>query len=72
MTARKHLKARIRMRMARTGERYVTAHRHVVGEVEVPALDHGYLLRGGMHPDTAAVANVLAHHGVVAGHTGAP
>ena len=25
-----------------------------------------------MHPDTAAVANVLAHHGVVAGHTGEP
>ena len=30
MTARKHLKARIRARMAQTGERYVTARRHVV------------------------------------------
>jgi Butirosin biosynthesis protein H, N-terminal/Domain of unknown function (DUF4872) len=72
MTARKHLKARIRARMAKTGERYVTAHRHVVGELETPTVDHGYRLRGGVHPDTAAVANVLAHHGVVAGHTGEP
>jgi Butirosin biosynthesis protein H, N-terminal/Domain of unknown function (DUF4872) len=72
MTARKHLKARIRARMAQTGERYVTAHRHVVGEAEAPVTDHGYRLRGGVHPDTAGVANVLAHHGVVAGHTGEP
>ena len=72
MTARKHLKARIRARMARTGERYVTARRHVVGEGEPPVVDHGYRLRGGVHPDTAAVVNVLAHHGVVAGHTGQP
>jgi hypothetical protein len=72
MTARKHLKARIRARMARTGEPYVTARRHVVGEAEEPRLDHGYRLRGGVHPDTSAVANVLAHHGVIAGHTGAP
>jgi hypothetical protein len=72
MTARKHLKARIRARMAQTGERYVTAHRHVVGDRAPLAIDHGYRLRGGIHPDTAAVANVLAHHGVVAGHTGEP
>jgi hypothetical protein len=72
MTARKHLKARIRARMAQTGERYVTARRHVVGEADPPVIDHGYRLRGGLHPDSAAVANVLAHHGVVAGHTGEP
>jgi Butirosin biosynthesis protein H, N-terminal/Domain of unknown function (DUF4872) len=72
MTARKHLKARIRARMAQTGERYVTARRHVVGESDPPVVDHGYRLRGGLHPDTAGVANVLAHHGVVAGHTGEP
>jgi Butirosin biosynthesis protein H, N-terminal/Domain of unknown function (DUF4872) len=72
MTARKHLKARIRARMAQTGERYVTARRHVVGEADPPVVDHGYRLRGGVHPDTAGVANVLAHHGVVAGHTGEP
>ena len=72
MTARKHLKARIRARMARTGERYVTARRHVTGTAQPAKTDHGYRLRGGVHPDTAAVANVLAHHDVVAGHTGEP
>jgi len=72
MTTRKHLKTRIRERMARTGERYVTARRHVVDALPADAVDHGYRLRGGTHPDTAAVVNVLAHHGVVAGHTGEP
>ena len=72
MTAKKHLKARVRARMAKTGESYVTAHRHVVGERAPGATDHGYRLRGGLHPDTAGVANVLAHHGVVAEHTGEP
>jgi hypothetical protein len=72
MTARKHLKGLVRARMAKTGESYVTAHRHVVGERTSLVVDHGYRLRGGVHPDTAAVANVLAHHGVVAGHTGEP
>jgi hypothetical protein len=71
MTAHKHLKARIRARMAQTGESYVTARRHVVGE-PATTVDHGYRLRGGIHPDTAAIANVLAHHGVTAGHTGEP
>jgi hypothetical protein len=32
MTQQKHLKARIRARMARTGERYVTARRHLFGD----------------------------------------
>ena len=42
MTEPKHLKARIRERMARTGERYATARRHVVGaENPSPAVDHG-------------------------------
>ena len=64
MTESKHLKARIRERMARTGERYMTARRHVVGaRAAAPLDDHGWRLRGGLHPDTAAIANVLAHHG---------
>ena len=63
MTESKHLKARIRARMAHTGERYMTARRHVVGEQPPPADDHGWRLRGGVHPDSAAIANVLAHHG---------
>ncbi|HYH89611.1 MAG TPA: BtrH N-terminal domain-containing protein [Solirubrobacteraceae bacterium] len=64
MTESKHLKGRIRARMAHTGERYMTARRHVVGErPPAPADDHGWQLRGGLHPDSAAIANVLAHHG---------
>jgi hypothetical protein len=64
MTESKHLKARIRERMARTGERYMTARRHVVGaRAAEPLDDHGWRLRGGVHPDSAAISNVLAHHG---------
>ncbi len=63
MTSEKHLKARIRARMARTGERYSTARRHVVGATSTTT-DAGYALRGGLHPESAAVANLLAHHGV--------
>jgi Butirosin biosynthesis protein H, N-terminal/Domain of unknown function (DUF4872) len=59
MTSHKHLKARIRARMARTGERYTTARRHIVGDVPAPRVDHGYALRGGVHPDTAAIAHVV-------------
>jgi hypothetical protein len=62
MTESKHLKARIRSRMARTGERYMTARRRVVGETAVGE-DHGWQLRGGVHPDSAAIAAVLDHHG---------
>ncbi|GAA3231722.1 hypothetical protein GCM10017691_25800 [Pseudonocardia petroleophila] len=64
MTSRKQLKARIRARMARTGESYTTAHRHVAGPAPAPATSAGYRLRGGQHPDSAALAGVLAHHGV--------
>ena len=41
MTESKHLKARVRARMARTGERYQTARRHVAGEHEAAVTDHG-------------------------------
>lgn len=65
MTSKKQLKARVRARMARTGEAYTTALRHVVG-APTPVVDHGYTLRGGLHPETANIANVLAHHGIAA------
>ena len=32
----------------------------------------GYRLRGGVHPETATIANVLANQGVVSGLTGQP
>jgi hypothetical protein len=79
MTSHKQLKARIRVRMARTGERYTTARRHVLGDppvagtrVPAPVNDAGYLLHGGVHPETASIANALANQGVTAGHTGEP
>ena len=66
MTTAKQLKARVRARMARTGERYAVARAHVVdGAVDPgPIVDLGWALRGGIDPDTAALANVLAHRGV--------
>jgi hypothetical protein len=64
MTEQKHLKARIRARMAKTGERYAAARRHVVGDAGGPAIDHGWTLRGGVHPDTAVITHLLADRGV--------
>ncbi|MFW3171055.1 BtrH N-terminal domain-containing protein [Geodermatophilus sp. CPCC 206100] len=67
MTTAKHLKARVRARMARTGERYAVARAHVVGAGAGdphPVVDAGWHLRGGTDPDAAALANVLAHRGV--------
>jgi hypothetical protein len=68
MTAHKHLKERIRARMARTGESYTTARRHVLNALP-PA---EYQLLGGVHPDTHAIAGVLANRGLLAPHTGQP
>jgi Butirosin biosynthesis protein H, N-terminal/Domain of unknown function (DUF4872) len=68
MTAHSHLKERIRARMARTGESYTTARRHVLNALP-PA---SYRLLGGVHPDTHAIAGVLANRGLVAPHTGQP
>lgn len=65
MTVAKQLKARIRERMARTGERYSVARAQVLGAAERrPVVDAGWPLRGGTDPDSAALANVLAHQGV--------
>jgi hypothetical protein len=76
MTAQKHLKDAVRARMARTGERYTTAHRHLTAGNDpspregVPA---GYTtFGGGRHHDSALLTNVLAAAGVVAAHDGAP
>jgi hypothetical protein len=68
MTARKHLKERIRARMAKTGESYSSARRHVLNAI--PPDD--YELRGGVHPETASIAGVLANRGLLAPHTGQP
>lgn len=71
MTKHKHLKARVHARMEKTGESYASARRHIViGRPEVPSPSPGYGLRGGVHPDTAAVANALANAGVGAAGAG--
>jgi hypothetical protein len=66
MTSGKQWKARVRARMARTGERYAVARAHVLEASGAggPVVDAGWTLRGGTAPDTAALANVLAHRGV--------
>jgi hypothetical protein len=67
MTSAKQLKARVRARMARTGERYAAARAHVVGAAGSGGgfvVDVGWSLRGGTDPDSAALANVLGHRGV--------
>jgi hypothetical protein len=51
--------------MAKTGESYMAARRNLVGSPR-PFVDRGYTLRGGVYPETANLANVLAHHGITA------
>ena len=57
MTAHKKLKELIRARMEKTGESYMTARRHVVG-------GEGHVPDVGVHPDTSALARVLADAGI--------
>jgi hypothetical protein len=80
MTTGKAFKRVVRARMAKTGERYAAARRALVdgaadGQPE-PTADaatpSGYRLRGGLHPETATLANVLANQGVISGLTGEP
>jgi hypothetical protein len=54
--------------MAKTGESYSSARRHVLNAI--PPDD--YQLRGGVHPETATIAGVLAHRGLLAPHSGEP
>jgi hypothetical protein len=70
MTEQKHLKQLVRERMARTGESYTTARRHVVGgraadgaTVTAPPTRHRL---------TALLARMMRDGGYVAPHTGEP
>ena len=81
MTTDKAFKRVIRARMAKTGERYAAARRTLVeGSADGPhaaspsdaATPSGYRMRGGLHPESATLANVLANQGVVSGLTGKP
>lgn len=82
MTTNKAFKRVVRARMAKTGERYAAARRALVegaadGHHAEPTADaanapSGYRMRGGLHSETATLANVLANQGVVSGLTGEP
>ena len=82
MTTDKAFKRVVRARMAKTGERYAAARRSLIdtattenpaaSPVETAAGRTTYRLRGGLHPETATLANVLANQGVVSGLTGEP
>src|SRR5687768_10212154 len=81
MTTDKAFKRIVRARMAKTGERYAAARRSLLegtanrhpGEPGVDAANQtGYRMRGGLHPETATLANVLANQGVVSGLSGEP
>lgn len=76
MTRQPHLKARIRARMERTGERYAVARDHVLaagpdrsaGATPTPMEDGPTVLGirhlGGAHPETTALRIVAAHAGI--------
>ena len=81
MTTDKAFKRVVRARMAKTGERYAVARRtlvegatdrHHAESTADAATPSGYRMRGGLHPETATLANVLANQGVVSGMTGEP
>ncbi|SEG91708.1 protein of unknown function [Nonomuraea solani] len=63
MTSKKQLKARIRARMAKTGESYTTARAHVAGSASSSSSDGGWRFAGGRHPSSAAITSVLVNQG---------
>ena len=63
MTTSKHLKRLVRERMARTGESYTTARRHVLARRPEPdSLTPAHL--PGLHPESAGLRVLLAHAGL--------
>ena len=81
MTTQKAFKRLVRARMAKTGERYAVARRTLVDGAMARRDPHptvvtmpssSWVMRGGLHPETATLANVLANQGVVSGLTGEP
>lgn len=77
MTRHAHLKERIRARMAKTGERYATARRHVLAQrgdlpFELPSDPSVRWHAPGNVPATTALRVLLGHAGVRAPHTHEP
>lgn len=76
MTDQKTFKQRVRARMERTGESYTTARRQLLPELdserEFEGLLPGVERTGGIHGDTAVIANAFAQAGVKSPHDGEP
>ncbi len=73
MTIHKHLKARVRDRMRKTSESYITARRHIVGRASRPPGDPAARWHfPGNVPAATALRVLLAHASVRAPHTGEP
>ena len=77
MTTQKHLKGRVRARMAQTGERYAAARRNLVTDSSQAAGSPrpdaaASSLSHGVHPETSALRSALADLGAIAPHTGEP
>jgi hypothetical protein len=73
MTAHKHLKQIIRVRMEKTGERYAAARRVVLASAEETPRDPATRWHfAGNVPAATALRTLLAHAGVRAPHTGEP
>ena len=71
MTQQKHFKQLVRARMAKTGESYTTARRHVLAartEREQSLAEFPHF--PGAHPETTALRAALAHAGVTNPETG--
>ena len=77
MTTRKGFKRVVRDRMAKTGERYAAARRALMATEQPPTAatqspDATYAMRGGLHPETANLTNILAARGVTSPFTSRP
>ena len=73
MTVRKHLKQLVRARMAKTGERYAAARRHILRDAPQPSRAPASRWHfPGSSPATTVLRVLLAHAGVRAPHTGEP
>ena len=73
MTRQPHLKARVRARMAKTGEQYAVARSHVVGPANTkpstsPGTPPSHL--AGSHPESTALRIVSSAAGVDSVTTG--
>ena len=77
MTRQKHLKQLVRARMEKTGERYATARRHVIGDASGHPIERADVATPGPHltgnvPATTALRALLTAAGIRAPHTNAP